>query len=145
MVETKLRDAFTATIRGFPAETLGGVNGLETLRAAFLENAHILLGETSVNLEHYPLAPTSPDDRSSNLHGRRHETRQECLEARVQAVQPLRQRVIPEKLTSTSTKTACPFQEDGSCLMHGQMWSVLTCPETNSQPSEAEQQKDNLI
>ncbi len=44
----RLRDGFTAVAREVGPETLTGPEGLETLRAAFLESARGVLGETSV-------------------------------------------------------------------------------------------------
>jgi hypothetical protein len=48
-VTIKLRDGFTAIVRGFPPEALGAANGLEELRAALLAHARDVLGEESVS------------------------------------------------------------------------------------------------
>ncbi|MEM6650377.1 MAG: flagellar basal body-associated FliL family protein [Pseudomonadota bacterium] len=48
VISLKLRDGFTAAARGLPPEILGGPEGLETLRDAFLEEARSLMGEDAI-------------------------------------------------------------------------------------------------
>ena len=46
--DARLRDGFIAAARGLGAEALAGPDGLEALRAAFLERARATLGEEAV-------------------------------------------------------------------------------------------------